>query len=191
MKERLVVGVITLSLDGNVTGPAGDMSWSTAHTQTEAARAQRLQVARTATTALLGRTNYLRFAGFWPMIGDDEDAHQADRAYSRWFISVEKIVFSATGGDGAARFTSADPVTTVKALRKEVGGDIAVLASAGVIRALLDAGELDRLAITLCPELVGGEARLFQDGPAGSSWELATATPTGTGAICLLYERIR
>jgi dihydrofolate reductase len=33
----------------------------------------------------------------------------------------------------------------------EEGGDIIVLASASVIRNLLEAGELDRLGITLCP----------------------------------------
>ena len=71
------------------------------------------------------------------------------------------------------------------------GGDIVVLASASVIRALLEAGELDRLSITLCPELVGAGARLFGDGPAGSSWSLTEVTPTGSGALCLLYDLIR
>jgi hypothetical protein len=48
---------------------------------------------------------------------------------------------------------------------------------------------LDRQSITLCPELVGGRARLFDDAPAGSSWSLTAATPTPSGAICLLYDR--
>ena len=73
----------------------------------------------------------------------------------------------------------------------EEGGDIIVLASASVIRNLLEAGELDRLGITLCPELVGGSARLFDDGPAGSSWSLTDVNGTESGAICLLYDRIR
>jgi dihydrofolate reductase len=79
----------------------------------------------------------------------------------------------------------------VRQLRDEEGGDIIVLASASVIRNLLQAGELDRLGITLCPELVGGSARLFDDGPAGSSWSLTDVNGTESGAICLLYERIR
>jgi len=57
--------------------------------------------------------------------------------------------------------------------------------------ALLEAGELDRLSITLCPELVGAGARLFGDGPAGSSWSLTEVTPTGSGALCLRYDLIR
>jgi len=53
------------------------------------------------------------------------------------------------------------------------------------------AGELDRLSITLCPELVGAGARLFGEGPAASSWSLAEATPSGSGALCLRYDLIR
>ena len=62
---------------------------------------------------------------------------------------------------------------------------------ASIIRALLEAGELDRLSITLCPELPGGGERLFGDGPAGSSWSLTSISSTDSGAICLLYDRVR
>ena len=104
----------------------------------------------------------------------------------------DALTLSATDWQNT-RLADADPVTVVKELRQsgegDNDGDIVVLASASIIRTLLEAGELDRLSITLCPELVGGGARLFQDGPAGSSWTLATATPTASGALCLLYNR--
>ena len=45
---------------------------------------------------MLGRKNYKGFAGYWPAVADDEDAHPADRAFSHWLNTVEKIVFSAT-----------------------------------------------------------------------------------------------
>jgi riboflavin biosynthesis pyrimidine reductase len=61
-----------------------------------------------------------------------------------------------------------------------------------VFRSLLAAGEVDRLSITLCPELAGGGARLFDDvAAASSSWSLTEMTPTGSGAICLVYDRKR
>jgi dihydrofolate reductase len=89
-----------------------------------------------------------------------------------------------------ARLATADPATTVKQLRRQDGGDIIVLASTSIIRQLIDADELDRLSITLCPELVGGGARLFTDGSA-ASWTRTAAKPTDSGAMCLLYDRIR
>ena len=127
------------------------------------------------------------------MAGDD-DADPRDRLFARWLNEAEKIVVSRTLTEARWRNTRVvadDPAEVVRRLRKEEGGDIVVLASHGVIRGLLEAGELDRLSITLCPELIGAGARLFGDGPAGSSWSLTEATPTSSGALCLRYDLIR
>lgn len=193
---RRVVGNISLSLDGRTTGPGGDydMSWIVPHAVTAGARSHMIRVTSPATTALLGRKNYEGFAGYWPAVADDEDADPADRAFSRWLNDVEKVVFSTTYTQAEwhnARIVADDPAATVRALRKEDGGDIVVLASASVIRGLLEAGELDRLSITLCPELVGGGARLFEAGPAGSTWSLVDSTSTDSGAVCLIYDLVR
>jgi len=64
-----------------------------------------------------------------------------------------------------------------------------VLASTSVIQNLIEANELDRLSITLCPELIGGGPRLFPEGPDATSWRLTATTPTESGALCLLYDR--
>jgi dihydrofolate reductase len=191
-----VAANISLSLDGRVSGPGGDydMSWIVPHATTPGSRAHMLTVTRPATTVLLGRKNYQGFAGYWPAVADDTGADPADREFSRWLTGVEKIVFSATleRADWAnTRITAASPAAAVKELRRQPGGDIIILASASIIRSLIEAGELDRLSITLCPELVGGGARLFHDGPAASSWTLTHTSRTESGALCLLYDRLR
>ena len=195
-RERTVVGNISLSLDGRTAGPGGeyDMGWVVPHALTDGARDHMVKITSTATTALLGRKNYQGFASFWPAVAQDEAADPRDRAFSRWLDAVDKVVFSTTLHQADwhnSRIATADPATTVRQLRGQPGGDIIVLASGSVIRSLLEAGELDRLSITLCPELPGGGARLFGDGPAGSSWSLTDTAGTGSGAICLLYDRIR
>jgi dihydrofolate reductase len=78
----------------------------------------------------------------------------------------------------------------VRRLREQDGGDIIVLASGSIIRALLEAELLDRLSITLCPALVGGGARLLEDGLPASTWALTDTTMSASGAICLLYDRV-
>lgn len=193
--RRTVTANITLSLDGRVSGPGGeyDMSWIVPHAITPRSRDHMVSVTGTATTALLGRKNYEGFAGFWPAVADDESAAPQDREFSRWLNAVEKVVFSTTLEAAAwdnARVSDTDPVTAVKRLRQQEGGDIIVLASVSVIRDLLQAGEVDRLSITLCPELVGGGARLFTDGPS-ASWSLTSSEVTESGAICLLYDRVQ
>ena len=66
-----------------------------------------------------------------------------------------------------------------------------MLASSSIIKRLLEADALDRLSITLCPEVAGGGARLFDEGIFSSSWKLRESIVTESGAICLLYDRIR
>ncbi|GLY89789.1 dihydrofolate reductase family protein [Actinoallomurus iriomotensis] len=194
--SRRVVANISLSLDGRVTGPGGeyDMGWIAPHALSAGARSHMVEVTGAATTALLGRKNYQGFAGFWPAVADDEAADVSDRTFARWLNDVEKVVFSSTLKEvdwQNARLATADPATTVKELREQEGGDIIVLASTSVIRQLIETDELDRLSITLCPELVGGGARLFPDGPAASSWSLTATSTTESGALCLLYDRVR
>jgi dihydrofolate reductase len=194
--DRTVTGHIPLSLDGRVSGPGGpgDLGWTVRHAVTGEARAQLLTVTAAATTALLGRRAYLGLGDFWPAVACDESADPQDRAFARWLDAVEKVVISrslTTAGWRPSRVVAEDPAQVVRRLRKSAGGDIVVLASDGLIRRLVEAGELDRLSVTLCPELIGAGPRLFGDGPAGSSWSLAEATPTSSGALCLRYDLIR
>lgn len=162
------------------------------HALTDAARDHMVNLTSKATTALLGRKNYQGFATYWPAMADNPDADPRDRAFAQWLNAVDKVVFSTTLPQADwpnSRIAAGDPAAEVRRLRTQ-SGDIIVLASASVIRSLLAAGEMDRLSITLCPALVGGGARLFGDDLPGSAWSLAQATPTGSGALCLLYDRI-
>jgi len=194
---RTVVANISLSLDGRIHGTEGehDMGWIVPHAISDASRDHMVRVTSPATTALLGRKNYEGFSQFWPSVADADEADPRDRAFSRWLNTVEKVVFSTTLTDAAwenATLTSRSPAQVVADLRDQPGGDIIVLSSSSVIRDLLNADAIDRLSITLCPATVGGGARLFDDDVLGSgAWSLADHTVTASGAICLLYDRIR
>ena len=191
---RRVVANISLSLDGRVNGPGGDydMGWVVPHAVTDTARDHMVRVTGAATTALLGRKNYEGFAGYWPGVAGDENADPRDRAFSAWLNGVEKVVFSTTLTGSpweGTRIVATDPAEEVRKLRAQDGGDIIVLASSSVIRALLAADELDRLSITLCPAVAGGGDRLFEDGLPATGWSLADQSTSDTGAICLLFDR--
>jgi dihydrofolate reductase len=106
------------------------------------------------------------FGGYWPDIADDETAPAESRDFSRWLNEVDKVVFSSTLRSAAwqnSRIATSDPAAAVKELREQEGGEIVVLASRSIIRALLAADEVDRLSITLRPELVGGGVHLFDE----------------------------
>lgn len=193
---RRVVGNVSLSLDGRINGPGGDydMGWIVPHAVTDVGRDHMVRVTGKATTALLGRKNYQGFSGFWPGVADDANADPRDRSFSAWLNGVEKVVFSTTLTDpiwSGSRVVSTDPADEVRQLRGQGTGDIVVLSSSSIIRALLAADELDRLSLTLCPVISGGGARLFEDGLPGTGWTLADLSTTDSGAICLLYDRAR
>ena len=193
---RRIVGNISLSLDGRVTGPGGDhdMGWVARHAVTDTARELAMRQTSTATTVLLGRKNYEGFFGYWPTVATDESADPRDRALAQWLDSVEKVVFSTTLTSVEwpnARLAAGDPVAIVKQLRSAVGGDIVVQNSVSIIRQLLAADEIDRLTLTFCPEIVGGGKPLFEDGVPMSSWTLTDLLTADTGAMCLYYDRLR
>lgn len=194
--NRRVVANISLSLDGRTNGPGGDydMSWIVPHAVSDTTRDRMVQMTEAASTALLGRKNYQGFGGYWPTVAVDENADPRDRAFGQWLDDVEKVVFSTTLTEAPwqhSRIADADPVATVKHLREQDGGDIVVLASSSVIKALLAADEVDRILITQCPEIAGGGARLFEDGLAASSWSLTDLSSTESGALYLIYDRVR
>lgn len=194
--NRAVIGNISLSLDGRTTGPGGeyDMGWIVPHAITNGARNHMITVTTPATTVLLGRKNYEGFGQYWPAVANDETADPRDRAFSQWLNSVEKLVFSTTLKVPTwenSRIVNADPATVIKDLRQQQGGDIIVLASGSIIKSLLRADVLDSLSLTLCPEVAGGGARLLEDGLPPSSWSLRYSAPTESGALCLLYDRVR
>jgi dihydrofolate reductase len=196
-QNRRVVANISLSLDGRVNGVGGDfdMSWIVPHAITDVAREHMVAVTTRATTALLGRKNYEGFAGYWPPVADDEAADDRDRRFSRWLNEVDKVVVT-TRLDVATwpntTLATQAPADVVADLRTQEGGDIVVLASSSVIRDLLNADEIDQLSITLCPETVGGGARLFDDNVVQrATWALVDHTVTESGALCLRYDRTR
>ena len=195
-KTRTVVANISLSLDGRTNGAGGDydMGWIVPHAVTDGGRNHMIEVTSPATTVLLGRKNFEGFGSYWPSVAGNESADSRDRAFSKWLNSVEKIVFSSTLRDATwenSRIVDADPAVVVRDLQKQTGGNIIVLASSSLIKRLLEADALDCLSITLCPEVAGGGARLFEDGLPPSSWTLRQSKVTESGAICLLYDCVR
>lgn len=70
-------------------------------------------------------------------------------------------------------------------------GDILVLSSASVIKALLEVDEVDRLVLTVFPVLLSGGPRLFDDGLPAGKWALVRQTADVDGTLALVYDRTR
>ncbi|QDQ15522.1 dihydrofolate reductase family protein [Streptomyces spectabilis] len=193
---RRVVTNMALSLDGHYARPDTpvDMGWVMPYAITDVARDHLTSLWEPATTALLGRVNAEGFLAFWPTVIGAEGADPRDEAFAKWLLDVDKVVLSTTLGQAPWERTAVvdRPTAEVIAdLKAAEGGDILVLSSASVIKALLAADQVDRLALTVFPVFLGGGPRLFDDGLPEGRWRLVSQTAGDHGTLSLVYDRVR
>jgi len=193
---RRVVTNLAVSLDGRYAAPgnAADMSWVMPYAVSDVARDHLTELWQPATTALLGRANAEGFLGFWPTVIDMEGADPRDVGFAKWLVDVDKVVLSSTLDQPPWERTTLEnrPTAEVVAeLKGTEGGDILVPSSPSVIKALLAADLVDRLAMTVFPVFLGGGPRLFDDGLAAGGWTLARQAAGDDGTLALAYDRMR
>jgi dihydrofolate reductase len=188
---RKLIAWITLSIDGFAAGPGNDMSRIAAHAGDEEMMAYSEGIWRGVSTAVMGRTNYEGFFGYWPPVAKDPSSTPRNRDLAIWLDTVEKVVFSRTMQRAAWRNTrvSADLEGEIGALKQAPGRDILVVNSASIIRAVLQAGLLDELIVFLAPIMLGGGLRFFPEGLPPSDWRLINATTFPQGDVVLRYGR--
>lgn len=184
---------VAVSLDGFIAGPHGEFDTFLAEgdhmapiweryrgtAPTMLAEAAGLSVANGPfDTVLMGWNTYA--------VGLPE--HHLPNPYEH----LRQIVFSrsheAPAGSGGVRVTDADPVETVRALKREEGSGI-WLCGGGALAALL-ADEIDRLALKINPVMLGDGVPLF--GPreyAPQFWKRDGTWAFDSGVILAEYRR--
>jgi dihydrofolate reductase len=193
---RRVVTNMSLSLDGHYapSDDPQDMGWVMPYAVTDVARDHLTSLWEPATTALLGRVNAEGFLGFWPSVIGMEGVDPRDEGFAKWLVDTDKVVLSSTLTEAPwERTTIQDRPTSevVADLKATEGGDIFVPSSPSVIKALLAADQVDRLAMTVFPVVLGGGPRLFEDGLPEGRWALASQASGDHGTLTLVYDRVR
>ncbi|MEV6303677.1 dihydrofolate reductase family protein [Actinoplanes sp. NPDC051861] len=193
---RRVVTNMSLSLDGCYARAENtiDMSWVMPYAVSDVARDHLTSLWEPATTALLGRTNAEGFMGFWPTVIGMEGADPRDEAFAKWLVTCEKTVLSSTLTEAPWDNTtvlSAPAADVADELKAAPGGDILVLSSASVIKSLLAADQVDRLALMIFPVTLGAGPRLFTDGLPAADWTLVSQESGVHGELALVYDRMR
>jgi dihydrofolate reductase len=177
---RKIVTGLHVSLDGVVESP-DTWVFPNNYANDEMMQAIRSSMATT-DTMLLGRVTYQGFAAHWPsQTGDIAD----------YMNNVPKLVVSTTldtvewrnstliGGNVNEELTR---------LKQQPGKDINIVGSATLVQSLLREGLLDELRLLVCPILVGGGKRLFDDGGAPVPLRLVDARTFSTGVQYLTYQ---
>jgi dihydrofolate reductase len=196
---RIVISEF-ISMDGVVQAPGGAEEdtdggfrhggWSMPYFDPEVMGGAIGEMSARTEALLQGRRTWQVMAGAWP--------DRAGDPFADWMNSVQKYVVSDSLS--AAELDSWKPTTVIRradlvkdvsALRERAGGDINVMGSASVVRALLTADLVDELVLMIEPIMLGGGKSIFPDDGEARPFELTSATTANTGVQICHYRRAR
>ena len=125
---------------------------------------------------LFGHRTYADVLGYWSSIGPNP--------FIDSLRSSTKFVVSRSAGTELAhpnsQLLAGDAVETVAALKQRHAGELMIMGSGELVRALHAAGLIDRYALQICPIALGSGTRLFGEGErAKLTLERSLATTTG------------
>lgn len=137
---------------------------------------------------LFGRRTWQTMAAAWPERAGDPFADRMN--------AIPKYVVSATLGDdeltwdNTTRIPGDQAVTRIRELHETDGGDLVVMGSPTLVRALLSEGLVDELRLMLMPVLLGGGKTIFPDDGTLRTLELVSTVTSGAGVNVCTYRPV-
>jgi dihydrofolate reductase len=169
----------TMSLDGFIAGPDGDMSWLTPHIAPNALVDD--LIPRIGALVVGNRT----FGGDDPYRGTD----RAGKPFGGGWDGPQYVVSHHPRPSADDITFVPDVATAVTAARSAAGDRYVNILGADVARQCLTLGELDEILVIIAPVLLGSGTRLF-DAPGTPPVQLEQVTVTHTPKAINTWMRI-
>ncbi len=183
-----------ISLDGVVQAPGGPEEdtdggfahggWSHPYFDPEVLGGAFDAGLRNAHALLFGRRTFLTMAAAWPGRAGDPFADRMN--------SLKKYVVSGTLSEADLTWNNSELIPAegaldrIRELRDAEGGDLAMMGSPTLVRALVAAGLVDELQLVVMPVLLGGGKSIFPADGGKRPLELVSTTTAKTGAqVCV------
>ncbi len=184
---RKVVYAMSVSLDGFIEAPNGDLSWSFPDEELHRHYNDR---EATIDTYLYGRRLYENMAAFWPTADENPSAPKYEIEYARIWKSKPKLVFSRTldrvGWN--SRLVRGNVVDEVNRLKQQPGQDLSV-AGAEIASTFMQLGLIDEYWLYVHPVILGGGKPMFRQLRDKINLTLAETRTFGSGVVLLRYQR--
>jgi dihydrofolate reductase len=185
-----------MSLDGVVQAPGGreedtdggftNGGWSMPYFDPVTMGAAIGEVMGNAEALLFGRRTWQTMAAAWPGRAGDEFADRMN--------AIPKYVVSGTlkqddlYWSNSTLIPSDDALSVVRNLREKVGGDLIVMGSPTLVRALVENDLVDEHLLMIEPIVLGGGKRLFPDDGQSRPLDLVSTTTSSTGVLICKYR---
>jgi len=186
---------MTMSLDGMVAGPNGELDWIANDTPLNQDHLERLQQAK---LLLLGSGVIPEMSRFWVAAERDEDMDLLMRNVGRAMNEVPKIVYShrniTVDWQNSTVHVIGDNdsfMEDVKRARDETDGTIIVYGGVRFARSLVQNDLLDEIHFDICPLMLGVGQPLFVDLKHRTDLKLRESAVYDSGAAMLHYDVVR
>ena len=179
---------MTVSLDGYIAGPGGDIGWSVPDEELF-----RFHTEQTAELGLhvCGRRLYETML-YWESADQNPSLSALEREFARIWTALPKLVASTTlqSPQGNYRLVRDDVVSEVAALKQQSRKDIAV-GGAGLAASLISADLMDEFRLFVSPAVLGGGTPYFPAIERRITTELIEMRTFGAKVVFLRYQVIR
>jgi dihydrofolate reductase len=184
---RKIISMMSVSLDGFIAGPDGELGW---HMISDELAAHFNEQLGTMGGFLDGRVTYELMAGYWPTADAEPGTPAAVAEFARIWRDMPKIVYSRTldqAGWNTAVVREVVPEEVMR-LKAQPGGDL-VLGGADLGEAFRRFDLIDEYWIYVHPILIGRGKPMFRPSDAVISLRLAATRIFSNGVVLLDYQR--
>jgi dihydrofolate reductase len=180
-----VIYSMSVSLDGFIAGPAGEIDWSAPDEELHRFHNERT---RELGAHLCGRRLY-EVMTYWETADENPSAPEHVLEFARIWKALPKIVFSTTleRVEGNARLARDGVVEEVARLKEQSGKDVAV-GGAGLASSLIRLGLVDEFGLFVSPVVLGAGTPYFPRLEDRIDLELVDTRTFGSRVV---YERYR
>ncbi|MFF5535398.1 dihydrofolate reductase family protein [Streptomyces cinerochromogenes] len=185
-----------ISLDGVVQAPGGPEEdtdggfahggWSHPYFDPEVVGGAFAAGLEKAEALLYGRRTYRTMAAAWPDRAGDPFADRLNAM--RKYVVSDTLQDSELSWENTVRIPGAQALGKVRELRAAEGGDLAMMGSPTLVRALIEAELVDEVQLVVMPVLLGGGKSIFPADGGRRSWELVSSATAKTGAQVNVYR---
>jgi len=189
MLMRALTWMMTVSVDGYMSGPDGELDW---HMVDEEVFTHLNEYLRNAGAFLDGRVTYELMLDVWPTADQDPASTPTMVEFAQIWRDMPKIVYSTTLEHAPWNTTVVRSVVPaeVDELKRQPGGDL-ILGGADLAKTFVRLDLIDEYRIYVHPIVVGTGKPMFHPSDQRLALDLAETRTFGNGVVLLRYLRRR